>query len=345
MRGSFKGFHMMSPVMNAKLPQNNTPTTSPTSIDKQVLRHIPGEKQLTNDLKDRLPQFPLSRSTVPTLLPRPGVPLSGEPGMTFRKMIQILKNKKEPELIYELEPHRLYFIICGCFALVFAFYAWNIGAISYGLAWNIFLNNELELPEVQRYINSFAQFLLATALVGMPLLVMIVFIMLPTRLIRRMWYLPGEVEQIQFITHPILPNTPSPIITVPLQSLARAHKSKIYTARGFYGTVDSTIFFFLREKGNRIPWIVDRKGFFWGDGRVFDLLFGKESVLEAEQGLTLNEKQEILNQRRKLGEEKLKKELGPTWRLQLQGKLMLDDIRQLKSIVKKSPKKQISGKK
>ena len=65
----------------------------------------------TNDLKDRIPKFPLGKENVPTLLPRPGVPQVGK-NFTFRQVIGILKNKTQPELIYESEPHRLYFLMC-----------------------------------------------------------------------------------------------------------------------------------------------------------------------------------------------------------------------------------------
>ena len=37
-----------------------------------------------------------------------GVPQVGK-NFTFRQVIGILKNKTQPELIYESEPHRLYF--------------------------------------------------------------------------------------------------------------------------------------------------------------------------------------------------------------------------------------------
>ena len=44
---------------------------------KHLKLHIPGENVQTNDLKDRIPKFPLGKENVPTLLPRPGSTSSG----------------------------------------------------------------------------------------------------------------------------------------------------------------------------------------------------------------------------------------------------------------------------
>ncbi|ODV96845.1 hypothetical protein PACTADRAFT_48653 [Pachysolen tannophilus NRRL Y-2460] len=298
-----------------------------------IVQNIPGEKKLTNDLKDRLPTFPLSKEGLPTLLPKPGVPIPG-PNMPLSKMIQILKNKKNPELIYEAESHRLYFIICSCFALVFAFYAWNIASISFSLTWDIYKENVNQLPDIPRLVNLVAQSFLCCILTLLPIAVSLIFIMTPSRLIRRMWYLPGEVEHVKFIVHPIIPGRASPMITLPLNELYRAQKAKIFTGRGFYGTIDSLFFYFLRQKNNKIPWLVDRKGFFWGDGRIQDYLFGKETIDSAAQGLSYDDKIGILNQKRQLEEEKLKKKLGLGWRYKAQAKLFADDMKTISGMTK-----------
>lgn len=117
-----------SNVPSAKQSKNNLPADGipkkslPSEGEwKHLKLHIPGENVETNDLKDRIPKFPLGKENVPTLLPRPGVPQVGK-NFTFRQVIGILKNKTQPELIYESEPHRLYFLMCFCASIIFAIY-------------------------------------------------------------------------------------------------------------------------------------------------------------------------------------------------------------------------------
>ncbi|KAI0463412.1 hypothetical protein LJB42_003439 [Komagataella kurtzmanii] len=325
---------------NSSVPQKKSKIEEPPiQIDKTTLHRIPGESVQSNKLIDRIPKFPLSKEAVPTLLPRPGVPMVG-PNMPFRKMVEILESKSEPELIYEAEPHRLYFVFCACFALVFAVYGINVLTIGMELAWSTFDKNELALPMAPKVVNFIVQSLLTIGLACFPLGFALLFVYTPTRLVRRLWYIPGskgEKPLVQILTHPLVPSRPSPIISIPVENLNRAQTSKVWTGRGFYGTVDSTIFFFLRETGRRFPWIVDRKGFFWGDGRIHDYLFGKETIEEAEKGLSYDQKIGIMNQRKKAGEEKLKKELGVGWRYKAQAKLLKEDISKLKKIVKQVP--------
>ncbi|CDK24934.1 unnamed protein product [Kuraishia capsulata CBS 1993] len=301
-------------------------------------KHIPGEAKLTNDLKGRIPQFPLGKENVPTLLPRPGVPQPGR-DMPLKRMIKILKSKTEPELIYDAEPHKLWFFASVCLGLLYIIYGLNALSIGLELAWTTFSANDLQLPQNARYLQLVSQGGLTIILAIMPAVAGYMLLMTPTRLIRRMWYLPGPVDHVKFYTHPLIPGRPTPVITIPLEQINRHGKAKIWTGRGFYGTSDKLFFFFLWEKGHRFPWIVDRKGFFWGDGRVFDVMFGKESIQEAESGLTYDDKIGLLLEERKRKKKELKEKDGIAWRFKATGRLMKDDISKIQKLLGEDAKK------
>lgn len=299
-----------------------------------LINRIPGESKQTNQLKDRLPtSLNLSKEAIPTLLPRPGVPRASNT-MPLKKMLYILKQKQEPELIYDAEPHKLYFVFCYCFAIVFFIYALNTYSIGSELVIGMYKDNDMNLDNLKLNLQVIMNFGIVAILTLGPLIAGSVFILFPSRLIRRMWYLPGKIEHIRFTTHPMIPYRPSPVITLPLSELSRHQRSRIWTNKGFYGTNDSSFFFFIKEKGKKSPWIMDRKGFFWGDGRVFDVLFGKETIEQAERGEKFDEKIGKMIKKGKEEEKKLKKELGFGWRYKAQGKLMIEDLNKLKKIIK-----------
>ncbi|GMG40357.1 unnamed protein product [Ambrosiozyma monospora] len=305
---------------------------------KQIIsRRIPGEKQQTNEWSDRLPSsLKLEKEAIPTLLPRPGVP---EPNKyPLVKMYEYILQKKEPELIYEAEPHKLYFVFCYCFALVFLIYSINAFHIGTVLAGNIFNENDDKLTDLQNKLRLVMHSVIVLVCGAIPFLVGCGFLLLPSRLIRRIWYLPGNIAAgkepfVKFTTHPIIPNRPTPVRIMPLSELSKSMTAKIYSGKGFYGVNDSSFFFFLREKGKWIPWMVDRKGFFWGDGRMFDLLFSKDSIEKVENSKRIDEQYADILKLKKENEDKLKRELGFGWRTKAKGKMLKEDLNKLKSIV------------
>ncbi|KAK9456553.1 hypothetical protein V1511DRAFT_494654 [Dipodascopsis uninucleata] len=264
-----------------------------------AMRMTPDKDEIVEEgidsLKDRvLPKWPLSKETYPTLqlhlirTPRVSKHLS------FRQLMQLLIKSKEPEvLLYQAEPHRLYFIVVYCLAFVFAVYGLIFLDWALRESWFIYINNLDDLPAV----HNFAWFIIRTAvtlaLFAVPAACSFGLIMLPTRLIRRLYYIPARnsVEaHVRFVVHPLIPRTASPVITLPISMIDRGRnvgKTKVWTGEGLYGTASRSQFMiFVFEKGRRIPWIADRQGWFWGDGRVWDVLFGKESIKEAEKGLS-----------------------------------------------------------
>ena len=332
---------------NSNLPSNFDPKRDlPTKGEwKHLKHHIPGESVQKNDLKSRVPKFPLGKEIVPTLLPRPGVPQVSD-NFTFRQVMSVLKRKTKPELIYEAEPHRLYFLALVCMAVVFT--AYGLVLLEYGVfeAGESYKENAQEATESirnQDYIVNLGIYLIPGAMLlwfGWQAA------RYPTRLVRRIWYLPGPKEHVRFTLYPFFPGSPTPVYTVPLENLVRSKRAKVWTGRGFYGTADNSLFFFvLKELGGKL-WVVDRKGFFWADGRVFDVLFGKETLEEAELGIPYDAQVGMLNRGIKKKKEELKSKHGIFWKYKLQAEEMKKDFQKVtglgnegKKAIEEKPKK------
>lgn len=319
---------------NHQLKPEGTKKVIPADVyeTQQVInRRIPGQKVQTNSMADRFPSsWKFEQEAVPTLLPRPGVP---EPNRyPLARMYQSLKAKKEPELIYEAEPHKLYFVFCYAFAFVFLVYGMNALTIGWDLTWGMYYDNDMNLDKLHLDMELAMHIIMVLGLALLPISAGVGLICLPTRLIRRMWYLPGAPGReayIRFTTHPLIANRATPVRVIPVSKLQKSVTAKIYSGKGFYGVTDSSFFFFLRANNSRIPYIVDRKGFFWGDGRVFDLLFSKDSVDSVETSKKIDEVYGDMLKERRANQEKLKQKYGFGWRTKAAGKLMIDDVKQV----------------
>lgn len=269
--------------------------------DADLPRDIDPVDPRSNSLRSRIPSFPLGKEAQPTIIPKPDTPVVG-PRLSFPEMMLILKNKKEPELMYEAEPHRLYFVICFCGSFVLALYGLMFGENLLSAAYMDWQANPTEEPFVHQMFKLGLRSAVPIAFTSVFLFLSYVLARFPGRLIRRLYYLPGSymkgvpehmqgVDHIRFVTHPSIPGRPSPVLTVALNNLKCGEKTTIFTKDGFYGTASkSSFFFFIWEGKSWTPWVVDRSGWFWGDGRVWDVLFGKKSIKEAEKGLSEDDK-------------------------------------------------------
>ncbi|CCH42379.1 putative membrane protein [Wickerhamomyces ciferrii] len=292
-------------------PSPPPPTQQTPNLPESLRRSIPGETDQSNSIWSRIPTLPLRNNS--SLLPKPGVPTSST--HSLRSMLEVLYSKREPELIYEAESHKLYFISCGALALV---------AILYGsimLEWTSEIAYEMYKQDGDLLYFS-GRIGAITLIAGLAIGFVYTLMKLPTRLIRRIWYLPGKKKDsgfIKFTSHPLLPGRATPVHTIKLKNLNRSAKGRIFTKNGIYGTLDkSTFFFVLKESDKRFGyWLVDRNGWFWGDGRVFDVIFGKESIQEAEEALTYDEKFGKAMEKIENDKSKLKKELGTGYQLKV----------------------------
>ncbi|KAK9447460.1 uncharacterized protein V1518DRAFT_421063 [Limtongia smithiae] len=318
----------------------NAPPPPPVPLAARM-RMTPSRAEIvergSDTVSDRVvPLWPLSREALPTLqlhlirTPRVSAALS------FAQLMRLLERSPEPEvLLYQAEPHRLYFIVLYALAFVFAVYGLIFLDWAARESWEIFANNYDDLPPVHNALWLAIRSAVTLALFAVPAVCAVLLVMFPTRLVRRLSYLPAGITlpsqvsptraplvldepYVRFVVHPLLPRRASPVITLPVSQLDRGKnmgQTRVWTGDGLYGTASRSQFMvFLFEKGNKIPWIVDRQGWFWGDGRVWDVLFGKQSVEDAEKGLSGDDLIRMEKRRRKFEEEqaKKKKELPPS---------------------------------
>lgn len=290
----------------------------PESIDKR--------DPLDNSLKNRLPKFPFHKEAQPTLIPKADTPRVSK-NLSFRKLMTILKSYQEPELLYMAESHRLYIAACFALSFIVCYNIYDLLDRAIPAAIEEYKKNEEDYPPVRNAIKCLGNMGIVVAIAAVYTSAAICFAMVPTRLVRRLYYLPGAKEHIQFTTHPFLPGRPSPVITIPLDKVTIGNTSKVWTGQGFYGTANRTQFLFLLfEKGKFTPWIVDRSGWFWGDGRVWDVLFGKEPIDQAELGLSYDDMLKIREKEANQISRNLKQELGPAWKLKAMANLMKEDL-------------------
>ncbi|ODV62002.1 uncharacterized protein ASCRUDRAFT_75233 [Ascoidea rubescens DSM 1968] len=323
---------------------------------QQIRDHLPGETIQSNALKDRLPSsFNLKKDVIPNLLPRPGVPQPSST-MTLTKMFNILKSRNKPELIYESESHRLYFLIRLCVIFVFTFYAITFIKTSSEVAYEIFLQNNDKLSPSENLFYFGLKCLTNIVIFSVPLALIFLATVLPNLLVRRIYYIPSSLsinpkisskkvsndllsnELIKITSHPLIPGRPTPTYTIPLNDLTRSRKARIFTNKGFYGVLDKSSFlFFIFDKNRKLPWIVDRNGFFWGDGRIFDILFGKESIKEAEAAISWEDRYAAMNEKIESNKLKLKEKHGFLWRTKESFNLFKQDVKSIPSLL--SPNK------
>lgn len=295
---------------NSRLPQSTDPNNDLQS----------------NDIKSRLPKFSLHKDVAPTLLPKPDTPRVG-PGMTFPQLMDRFRHFQGPELLYMAESHRLYFMACFALAFITAYNMFDLVDQVVPVMIKSYDDNDLEGTPIENLGQLVKRFGLVGVLACCYLVAGLTFATIPSRLVRRMEYIPGSPDVIRMVTHPWIPGRPSPVVSVPVANLSIGKRTKVWTGEGFYGTLSkSSFFFFVWEKGRRLPWIVDRSGWFWGDGRVYDVVLGKEPVLLAEKGISYDD---ALRHQMAVAEKKkaeLRRELGPAWRYKAMGQLMKEDI-------------------
>ncbi|KAK9481415.1 hypothetical protein V1514DRAFT_323756 [Lipomyces japonicus] len=269
------------------------------NVRAEQMRMTPARDEVVEEgydsVSDRVvPKWPLSRESFPTLqlhtIRTPRVSKT----LNFSQLMTLLERSKEPEvLLYQSEPHRLYFIVA--YSLAFVCLIYGLLFLDWALreSYRLWIDNLDDLPKVHNAFWFGLRNLVSLAVFAVPSVFAYALIMFPTRLIRKMWYIPSrnKIEpHVRFVVHPLVPRSASPVITLPLSKIDRgvnSGKTKVWTGDGLYGTASKSQFMiFLFEKGSKIPWVVDRQGWFWGDGRVWDVIFGKDSVEEAERGIS-----------------------------------------------------------
>jgi hypothetical protein len=309
--------------------------------NSQLPRSVDGRKLESNDWSSRIPKFPFHKDIAPTIIPKDTPRVTKD--FSFKQLMQVLLDSREPEVVYVAESHRLYFL--GSVALAFvAFYnLFDLCDRSIRSMIREYEENEEDLQPIANVGKVLRRSGLVFILAATYSVAGFIFATFPTRLIRRIEYLPGLKPHLRMVSHPWIPGRPSPVITVPLENVTIGKRAKVWTGDGFYGTANrSSFFFFLYEKGKMAPWMVDRNGWFWGDGRVYDVLLGKEPIDFAEKGLSHDDLLKIKMNEKSKRETELRRQLGPAWRAKSMGNLMKEDYVKLSQAARKVVK--ITGK-
>jgi hypothetical protein len=296
-----------------------------------------------NDWKSRIPKFPFHKDVAPTIIPKADTPRVSK-NLSFKQLMIKLKFSTAPELIYMAESHRLYFLTSVALTFIVSYNLFDLLDRSVRSLIKEYQENEQDLSPRENNIKTIKRGGLIALMASVYGVAAFVFATFPTRLVRRIEYVPGPQEFIRMVTHPWFPGRPSPVLTIPLENLRVGQRSKVWTGAGFYGTAHkSSFFFFIFEKGRLAPWIVDRNGWFWGDGRVYDVLFGKEPIEVAERGLSYDDRLRIQQNEASKRKVELRRELGPAWRAKAMGNLMKEDASKIRNAAKRALTSSYSG--
>lgn len=290
----------------------------------------------SNAWKSRVPKFPFHKDIAPTLIPKADTPRVSKI-LSFKQLVTMLRSSTKPELLYMAESHRLYFLTSIALTVIVCYNLFDLLDRSIRSLVKEYKENPKDLDSRENTIEAVQRGALIGLMAGVYGLAAFIFATFPTRLVRRLEYVPGPKEYLRIVAHPWFPGKPSPVYTVPVENLTIGKRTKVWTGDGFYGTAHrSSFFFFMFEKGRKLPWIVDRNGWFWGDGRVYDVLLGKELVDVAEKGLSYDQMLKLEQHYKKRQEAELRRELGPAWRLKSMGKLMQEDANKLRNAAKQA---------
>jgi len=313
-------------------------SASPLRLDTRLPESSDPHRDLqSNDLSARLPKFPLHKDVAPSLIPKADSPRVND-HFSFRQLMETLRTQKTPELLYMAESHRLYFLACFALAFVAAYNLFDLLTLALPAAYSAYREDmeDSGREPMENLATVVKRFGLVAAMSAAYLFTSLFFVVFPSRLVRRI-ELDAPARMVKLVTHPVIPGQASPVISVPLKDLYIAQRAKVWTGDGFYGaTSRSSFFFFLWESGRKLPWVVDRNGWFWGDARVYDVLFGKEPIAIAERGLSYDDglKRQMLDAEKKRSE--LRRELGPAWQFKASTKLMLDDAHKFSEASKRA---------
>ncbi|SCU77719.1 LANO_0A01090g1_1 [Lachancea nothofagi CBS 11611] len=228
---------------------------------------------------------------------RLGLPRARIPGsrfyavskVPFSAKIAALVAKTGPEQIYVYTPSRLVKLGSWTLAGVFAVYGVSFADWSLSSALELYHEERSSAPPESWWKHPTLLLLARTAgsllLSIIPLTLSALAIYVPSRIATGVTYLPNGACQLT--RRAMFSGKPVSRIR-PLNTIVRNQKTKVYTGVGPQGTEDKGSFAFLLTDTQRPSWdrfyVVNRSGKFWGqDGRVFDALFGGDSVKSLER--------------------------------------------------------------
>lgn len=223
-----------------------------------------------------------------SLVPKQRIRFYAASNVPFSAKISALIAKTSPEQIYTYQVPRLV-----------KFGSWTLSGVFliYGLSfadWSVSSSFELYQEESSQPVEAWwkhPRLLLAARTVGsvllstIPLTLAAFALYVPSRIITGVSYVPhGACE---LTRRALLSGKPISRITE-IGHIVRNQKTKVFTGVGPQGTEDRSSFAFLLTDSRRPVWdryyIVNRSGNLWAqDGRIFDALFGGDSIKSLER--------------------------------------------------------------
>ncbi|KAH9201155.1 hypothetical protein LQ764DRAFT_224613 [Zygosaccharomyces rouxii] len=207
----------------------------------------------------------------------------------FAKLLNSLVSKSSPESIYHYKSGKL--LRAGSLGLSLVFLSYGITFIDwyYHSSWAVWSGaTDEDKRDWKFYAKTFGPW----GLTIIPFTIAGASLYFPSRVVTKVTYVPRanatplcQLERKSALFGRRLQ------LTRPLDQLARNERTKVYTGVGEQGVEDKGSFVFLLN--DRSPqakgfwdkyFILHRSGKFWGnDGRIFDALFGGDSIKDLEK--------------------------------------------------------------
>lgn len=233
------------------------------------------------------------RSSVRIASPKPLVlrRYGSNSSIPFSTKMAALIAKTKPEQIYLYKPTALLKFGSWSLSVVFLIYGLTFADWSISSSRELYAREDSEKKDEETGFWNNPTFLFASRISGS-----VVLSLIPLTLSAAALYLPSRVvASIKYIPHGSCQLTRRAIISgkpisckALISDVVRNQKTRVYTGKGFQGVQDNASFVFFLTNKTRPLWdrfyIVNRSGSFWGqDGRIFDALFGKDSIKSLER--------------------------------------------------------------
>lgn len=208
--------------------------------------------------------------------------------LPFSKLMQALVAKRAPEPIYSYKVNPLVKVGSWALSLVFFTYGATFANWSYESSQTVYREaDEATRSDWKFLVKSFGPM----GLTVIPLSLSAAAVYVPSRIVTRATYIPGlkGLPQCELTRRSAVLGRQIRVVR-PLAQLTRNSRTRVFTGVGPQGVEDkgSFVFFLSDRSGLAGRWldrmyIFPRSGKFWAsDGRVFDALFGGDSIRDIE---------------------------------------------------------------
>lgn len=206
----------------------------------------------------------------------------------FSKVISALVAKTAPEPIYSYKVPTLVKAGSVALSLVFFTYGATFADWSYESAQTVYGEADEETKKDWKFlVKTFGP----SALTVIPFTLAAAALYAPSRVVTKVTYIPkiNGMPECELIRRSAIGGKEIKVVR-PLSQIIRNPKARVFTGVGSQGVEDKGSFiFFLSDRSPMAKgwmdkfYIFPRSGKFWGsDGRIFDALFGGDSIRDLE---------------------------------------------------------------